>query len=279
VGLLKPIISWIDQTKVPNNQKTDHREDVDLVLFDGASNVQNAGKLVSITYRRITTIHGAEHVVSLFFKGIFTKMPVFQCLSQFLKWCNNIFGSTCHGPHAIFKKHSNMHNNRIYIGFIKISECCMARELIGLLCLLRLRDILRATIAFKEFQDIRAKGFWREVIVLENNEFWKCLFSLCHSLYAPICILQLADRKIPGRDKLHYYICQLDELLTKYVKIAEVDSGHILEVDKTMENMRFMTNMDDQYMSKSDNKEVSKDDVEDICPGDKLVNYFNNGNN
>jgi hypothetical protein len=82
-GLLKPIISQIEQTKDPNNQKTDHRGVVDLVLFDGASNVQNARKLVSITYPRITIVHGAEHVVSLFFKDIFTKMPVFQCLSHF----------------------------------------------------------------------------------------------------------------------------------------------------------------------------------------------------
>jgi hypothetical protein len=83
--LLKPIISWIEETKDPNNQKTDHRGVVDLVLVDGASNVQNAAKLASITYPRITGVHGAEHVVSLVFKDIFTKMPVFQCLSQFLK--------------------------------------------------------------------------------------------------------------------------------------------------------------------------------------------------
>ena len=80
-------------------------------------------------------------------------------------------------------------------------------------------------------------------------------------------------------DKLHYYVCQTDKLLAKYVKIAEVDSGHILELDKYMENMRFMRNMNDQYTNKSDNKDNSNDDVEDIDPGDKLVNYFNNGNN
>jgi hypothetical protein len=117
------------------------------------------------------------------------KMPVFLCLSQFLKRCRNIFVSTHHGPHAIFKKHSIMHNNCIYIGFIRISKCCMAGELIGLLCLLRLRDILRTTIASKEFKDIWAKSFWREVIVLENNEFWKYLFTLCRSLYAIMRIL------------------------------------------------------------------------------------------
>jgi hypothetical protein len=41
--------------------------------------------------------------------------------------------------------------------------------------------------------DIWEKTFWREVIVLENNEFWKYIFTLCHSLYAPMRILQLAD--------------------------------------------------------------------------------------
>jgi hypothetical protein len=82
-----------------------------------------------------------------------------------------------------------MHNNGIYIGFIKISKCCMAKELIGLLRLLRLRDILRVNVASKEFQDTWVKDFQKVVIVLENNEFWKYLFSLCHSLYAPMCIL------------------------------------------------------------------------------------------
>jgi hypothetical protein len=154
-GLLMPIMSRIEETKDPNNQKTDHQGVVDLLLFDGASNVQNAVKLASITYPHIPVVHGAEHVVSLFlFKDIFIKMPVFQCLSQFSKQCRNIFGSTCHSHHAIFKKHSIMHNNCTYIGFIKISECCMAGELIGLLRLLRLRNILRATIASKEFKYI-----------------------------------------------------------------------------------------------------------------------------
>jgi hypothetical protein len=69
-------------------------------------------------------------------------------------------------------------------------------------------------------------------------------------------------------DKLSYHVCETDQLLAKYVKIAEVDSGHILELDQTIENMRFMTNMNDQYTNKSDNKEDGKDDVEDIDPGD-----------
>jgi hypothetical protein len=65
----------------------------------------------------------------------------------------------------------------------------MAGELIGLLRLLRLRYIPRATIASKEFKEIWEKTFQKEVIVLENNEFWKYLFTLCCSLYAPMRIL------------------------------------------------------------------------------------------
>ncbi len=68
-------------------------------------------------------IHGAEHVVSLFFKDVFAKVQAFKSLSAFLKRCRNIFGSTQHGPHAIFKSHSLIHNNNVYISFIKISEC------------------------------------------------------------------------------------------------------------------------------------------------------------
>ncbi len=82
-----------------------------------------------------------------------------------------------------------MHNNGIDIGLIKISECRMARKIIGLLRLLRLRNILRATIALKEFKEIWEKTFQRKVIVLENNEFWMYLFTLSHSLYAPMRIL------------------------------------------------------------------------------------------
>jgi hypothetical protein len=66
----------------------------------------------------------------------------------------------------------------------------MAGELIGLLCLLRLSDILRATIALKEFKDIWEKHFGeRSLFVLGNNEFWRYLFTLCRSLYAPMHIL------------------------------------------------------------------------------------------
>jgi hypothetical protein len=65
-GLIKPIISRIEKTKDPHCKRTgDHSGVVDLLLFDGASNVQKSAKLVSVEYPRITVIHGAEHLFSL----------------------------------------------------------------------------------------------------------------------------------------------------------------------------------------------------------------------
>ena len=47
---------------------------VDIIFFDGASNVQNAGKPLSIKHHCINVGHGAEHVVSLFFCDVFNKV-------------------------------------------------------------------------------------------------------------------------------------------------------------------------------------------------------------
>ena len=51
------------------------KELVDAVYFDGASNVQRAGNILSIHYKKITVLHGAEHVVSLFFSDVAKEIP------------------------------------------------------------------------------------------------------------------------------------------------------------------------------------------------------------
>jgi len=63
------------------------------VFFDGASNVQNAGKTLRAFNPRITVGHGAEHVVSLFFSDVYTKVQSFMFLSAFAKRLHNIFGA------------------------------------------------------------------------------------------------------------------------------------------------------------------------------------------
>jgi hypothetical protein len=42
----------------------------DIFMFDGASNVQKAGRILQAKYPRSMTFHGGEHVSALFFFGI-----------------------------------------------------------------------------------------------------------------------------------------------------------------------------------------------------------------
>ena len=95
------------------HQGKQHKGCVDLVFFDGASNVQNAGRILQARYPRITVGHGAEHAVSLFFSDVSTKIPELVVLSNFVKKLRNVFGSTRHIFTAMFNKYSKKHNKGI----------------------------------------------------------------------------------------------------------------------------------------------------------------------
>lgn len=204
--IVKPLITQMEKELDVHNKRSPGI--VDLVFFDGASNVQNAGRILQAFNPRITGGHGAEHVVSLFFSDVYLKVPEFQKLSEFGKKARNIFGSVRHIPKAIFETYSRQHNHGIYLGFIKPSECRMAGEHIGLLRLLRLKNALRSTIMSKEWMDLRI--FHGDAAILMNPDFWKLLFVMCRALYAPMRLLRLADQKTPAMDKLYYYVLQTD---------------------------------------------------------------------
>ena len=65
-GIVRPLVRWLE-ARVKSNI-------VDLIMFDGASNVQLAAKIVARYHPRITVCHGAEHVVSLFFSDVYNKV-------------------------------------------------------------------------------------------------------------------------------------------------------------------------------------------------------------
>ena len=49
---------------------------VDIFYFDGASNVQKAGRLLVAKYPRAMSLHGGEHVISLFFADLAKMSPI-----------------------------------------------------------------------------------------------------------------------------------------------------------------------------------------------------------
>jgi hypothetical protein len=65
-GIVRPLIKSIKARAKSNI--------VDLIMFDGASNVQLAARIVARYHPRITVCHGAELVLSLFFSDIYNKV-------------------------------------------------------------------------------------------------------------------------------------------------------------------------------------------------------------
>jgi hypothetical protein len=170
----------------------------------------------------------------------------------------------------MFKKYTKSHNQGVFVGFIKPSDCRMAGEHIALLHLLRLQNALKSTINSSEFLSL--KKFQMETAVLNKDNFWKYLFVMCCISYAPMCVLRLADQQSSAMDKLYYYVLQTDQMLLKYLPSAEIKARLLLE-DSTLNSMMALNGVhwddnDDKILedeSQVDSDEDSNDDGE----GDK----------
>jgi hypothetical protein len=172
----------------------------------------------------------------------------------------------------MFKHYTKIHNNGIFLGFTKPSECRMAGEQIALTPLLRLRDALKSTINSKEFMDLN--NFKPETFVLNNDNFWLYLFVMCSALYAPMHVLRLADQQVPGMEKLYYYVLQTDWMLLRWLPDAEI-RVLMLRRDGTY---NAMTNTDEHVFdeeatdsSDNDDKEEDTDDDSDCLVRDDDV--------
>lgn len=123
----------------------------DLVIFDGASNVQKAGSLLEARFPHISVIHGAEHVISLFYHDVFS-LREFEMLKRMNRLIYKYFGNgSHHSPFALFSKHSRDHNGGKSIGLIRAADTRMAGHVISMLRTLRLKDALISTISSASF--------------------------------------------------------------------------------------------------------------------------------
>jgi hypothetical protein len=188
---------------------------VDVVYFDGASNMQRGGRLLQSFYPRTYVCHGAEHVVSLFFNDICKHAD----LSPFIDMTRQMytaFGSgTMHKEHAIFQKYVELHNGR-YIGLLRAAETRMAGYLISLQRLYRLQDALIATVTSQEFVQMRTCANLRSLIL--DSKFWNTIKVLVDALVHPLRILRLADSNEPAMDRV-YYLKKLTD--TRLAEVTE----------------------------------------------------------
>ena len=190
------------------------------------------------------------------------------------------------------------------LSFIKIAETRMGGKIIALLRLVRLRDPLVATIVSAEFRKINK---WRSFCALvQQDDLWAYIFSVCRAFYPVMRVLRLADSKIPVMDKLYYYVRLADRMMLRYLpdvrvafdKVVSPDllstlSAEGLKVDNVRsddeDSLGSVEEEEDEGEEEEDEGEEEEDEVEiddsisvsseeegddEDSEGDELANYF-----
>ena len=117
-----------------------------IVMFDGASNVQLGGKLLKLYYPKLTVMSGVEYTVSLFFNDV-SMIPIVNQMLFYHKMIYNIFGpGIYHKPRSIFKSKSQEFYNR-NVGLFSGNKTRMAGYFVGRHRDLRMLKFLQATIS------------------------------------------------------------------------------------------------------------------------------------
>ena len=185
---------------------------IDLVSFDGAANVQKAGRMLCETYPKCTVIHGGEHVVSLVF-GDICKLKVISNLIRINKLFYRFF-TLHHTPHSMLLTESKKHNNGKSIMFIRASDTRMGGHIISLARTYRLKAVLESLVTDHNFISKKAigkKGTKEKIIsLIKSKSFWNHVLVCLKSLFPLLKLLRLCDKKEPAMDRLYYYVRQAD---------------------------------------------------------------------
>jgi hypothetical protein len=134
-GIILPHMKIID----PDKQL------IDCVFFDGASNVQKVGNIMQVHYPRVMVLHGAEHVVSLFFKDLSNIQDMKHQIVRH-RFIYRIFGSG---------RHARAFNNGRPIGLLRASDTRMAGYFMAMHRDIRLKQALQATVAGSDFISLK----------------------------------------------------------------------------------------------------------------------------
>ena len=124
------------------------------------------------------------------------------------------FGSgSHHSTHAIYKRFSKEHFQGKFVGLISATNTRMAGYFIAFARLLRVKNILKSTIASSEFLNLtykkssnRTKKLKWAIQLIENDVICQNLYEITQAVFLALRVLRLADRSEAGMHMLYYYI-------------------------------------------------------------------------
>jgi hypothetical protein len=137
---------------------------IDLLYIDGASNVQKGGDVLTAHYPRVTVLHGAELLISLFFWDIFN-FPEFDLFNRICKQAYKFFGSgSMHALYSIFQKYSRQQNNDRNVGPMCAAETCMGGFEIPMMQFLRLKSAVINSVSSAKFINLKVSLYKNQTV-------------------------------------------------------------------------------------------------------------------
>ena len=214
-GLFKPHMDRIDPEK----------KFFDVVFFDGASNMQNAGTILQVSHPRLFVMHGVEHVVSLFFTDIMKLDPLKQMMKE-SRYIYRFFGGPRHGPHALLGVRSREFNCGRYIGFIRPSPTRMFGHFYTFHRELRLRGPAQAVVTSAQWTGLEMVKHKKEKVsnLLMSANFWERRYAFCRCTIWVCKLLRLADScNRPGMEYAYYLVRKASLAIERSVEIFDSD--------------------------------------------------------
>ena len=154
----------------------------DVIIFDGASNVQLGGNILKVHYTKLRVMRRDEHTVSLFFNDV-SKIPIVNQMISAHKMIYNIFGSGIyHKPHSIFKSKSQ-YFHKINIGIFSVNKTRMDGYFMEMHRELRMRKVLQATISSAKFISVSTTTkFTKAVKYINDDKSWERYYIIFRSI-------------------------------------------------------------------------------------------------
>jgi hypothetical protein len=135
-----------------------------------------------------------------------------------------------HAPYVLFQKQAKNFNGGRKIRLIRAADTRMAGYFMVLHRMLRLKNVLCATIVSAEYKNIK----WTKTSTptkmeafIEDKEAWYAIYAVLRCVYPALRVLRLANKATAGMDMLLYFVRKTDQALE-----LSLESLHGLEYFK-----------------------------------------------
>jgi hypothetical protein len=151
-----------------------------------------------------------RYVLCLRFWAIYNQLThhSFYLHLLILKTCRlyNVFGSGVnHGIYAQIMAQSALANKGRTVNLLWGAGTQMALWFYAMVCFLRLRQPLAATIHQQKFADLNPNGSVRAAVHdIKDNKFWKCVYLLLRDVFPALRLLCYYNKSKPAMDKIFF---------------------------------------------------------------------------